>query len=165
MGRKGFAIVHGVDMITRENKHILRLVTLDDVEALEHGVGRAQVPGFIVEPLLRRNDVNKLALFRAQPAPTPHEMLDEGMRLVLRENADAADAGIEAVGKGEIDNPELATERHCRLGPPIGERSEAAAAPAGQYERQRVVREAADETFRGFRHRSIKSRAEVPGRN
>ena len=66
------------------------------------------------------------------------------MRLVLGGDADAADAGIERVGQREIDDARLAAEIDRRLGAPVGQFLEAAAAPAGQHighgvARQRLV--------------------------
>ena len=54
------------------------------------------------------------------------------VRLVLRDDADAADAGVEAVGQREVDDAELAAEVDGRLRALVGERSEAGAAPAGE---------------------------------
>jgi hypothetical protein len=59
---------------------------------------------------------------------------DEALRLVLRADADAADARVHAVRQREIDDPELAAERQRRLRPPIGQLREAGSSAAGQDE-------------------------------
>jgi len=68
---------------------------------------------------------------------TALQMPDEAMRLVLGGDADAADAGIERIGEGEIDDARLAAEMHRRLGPPIRELEQPGAAAAGEHIRHR----------------------------
>ena len=55
------------------------------------------------------------------------------MRLVLGGDRDAADAGIERVGEREIDDARLAAEIDRRLGAPVGQLHQPAAAPAGEH--------------------------------
>ena len=66
------------------------------------------------------------------------------MRFVLRRHTDAADAGVDAIGKRKIDNAKFAAKRHGRLGAPIGQRTEPAAAPTGENHREGVLRQQAD---------------------
>ena len=63
------------------------------------------------------------------------------MRLVLRGDADAADAGVERVGQREIDDARLAAEIDGRLGAPVGQFLQAAAAAAGQHIGHGVARQ------------------------
>src|SRR5262249_44843980 len=51
----------------------------------------------------------------AQVAPAMLHVLDQRLRLVLREDRDLADTGVHAIGKHEIDDAELAPERRRRL--------------------------------------------------
>ncbi len=53
-------------------------------------------------------------------------------RLILRQNADGIDAGVHTVGKREIDNAILASERHCGLCKVLRENPKAASAAACQ---------------------------------
>ena len=96
--------------------------------------------------VLRRQHFHVFAHFTAQKPPAPLDMADQRMRLVLGEHADSADAGVDAVGQGKIDDAELAAEGHRRFGAPVGELLEAGAAPAGQYQCQCLAGETADET-------------------
>ena len=50
-----------------------------------------------------------------------------------RQHADAADARVHAVGQREVDDLQLARERHAGLGAPVGELVQPRAAPAGQH--------------------------------
>ncbi|MNF08224.1 hypothetical protein D3C80_2085920 [compost metagenome] len=55
------------------------------------------------------------------------------MSLVLRRNADAANAGIDRIGQGEIDDAGLATEIDGGLGTPVRQFLEAASPTAGKH--------------------------------
>ena len=60
-------------------------------------------------------------------------MADQAVRLVLRRDADPADPGIQRVGQCEIDDARLAAEKHRRLGAPVSELHQPAAAAARQH--------------------------------
>ncbi len=55
--------------------------------------------------------------------------------------AEAADAGVQRVGQREVDDAGLAAEIDRRLGAPVGQFLEAAAAPAGQHISHGVARQ------------------------
>ena len=93
-----------------------------------------------------------------EEAPAALDMADQAVRLVLRGDADAADAGIDAVGQRKIDDAELAAERHGRLGAPVGEILQPAAAAAGENQRIRVLGDDADEADIGVVRRRARSR-------
>ena len=65
--------------------------------------------------LLRRDDLDELAKFAAQEAPALADVLDQRVRLVLRQHRDLPDAGVEAIREHEIDDAELAAERRRGL--------------------------------------------------
>ena len=54
------------------------------------------------------------------------------MGFVLGRDPDAADAGIDGVGKREIDDAGFAAKKHGGLGAPVRKFQQPAAAPAGQ---------------------------------
>jgi choline kinase len=85
-------------------------------------------------------------MLAAQIAPAALDVLDQGMRLVLRHHGDAADPRVDAVRQHEVDDAELAAERRGRLAAVIGQVLEALAAAAGHDDRERVPRDAADVT-------------------
>ena len=59
-------------------------------------------------------------------------VLIEQQRLVLGEDTDRVDIGVDAVGQREVDNTILSSKRHCGLGELIGQRVETRTAAAGQ---------------------------------
>ena len=134
-------VVHPVDVVAGEDDDVARRVARDDVEVLEDGVGRALVPLALRHPLAGRQDVEALVPLRPEEVPAALEVADQAVRLVLRRHRDAADAGIEGVGEGEVDDPGLAAEEHRRLGPLVGELHEPAAAPPGKHVGHRVTRQ------------------------
>src|SRR3954470_17127270 len=69
-------------------------------------------------------------------------MPQQAVRLVLAQNGDPPDVRVEAVRQNEIDDAELAAEEHRRLGAPVGQLLEPAAASAGEDQRDRPAREA-----------------------
>jgi hypothetical protein len=71
-----------------------------------------------LNPLLGRQQLDKFTEFTAQKTPAALYVLKQGMCLVLRQNSDTADTGVHAIGQREINDTELATKRHSRLGAP-----------------------------------------------
>ncbi len=144
MRRQHLAVVHLINMIAGQDQDELRGVMADDVHVLEHRIGRALVP-LGLDALLRRHQVDELIELAAQEAPAALQVLDQAVRLVLGHDADAANTGIQAIGQREIDDAELAAERHRRFGAPVRQVLQAAAAAAGQNQRNRILRQQADE--------------------
>ena len=137
------AVIHLVDMVGRQHKNIGRVMAADNVDVLVNRVGRALVPRAF-HPLLRRQQFNEFVEFTAEEAPALLDMPDQRMRLVLREYADATNAGVDAVGEREIDDAELAAERHRRFGVPSGQILQPRAAAAGEDKRERFLGQPSD---------------------
>lgn len=78
-------------MVAREDHHVLGLVAADDVQVLRHRVRRAAIPVFAVYALLGRQQIDKLVHLFAEERPAALYMLHQRMRLILGNNADAAD--------------------------------------------------------------------------
>jgi hypothetical protein len=117
-------VVHLVDVVARQHHHVFRPDRTDDVEVLEHRVRGAAIPVRAFHPLLRGPQVDELAEFAAQKAPAALQMAQQRVRLVLRDDRDAPNAGVQAVGEGEVDDPVLAAEVHGRLDAFVGKRAE-----------------------------------------
>jgi len=147
VGEQG-VVVHLVDMITGEHQHMLRLGLAHDVEILVDRIGGAAVP-LVIKPLLGRHHIDELAEVGLQEAPAALDMADQALGLVLREHADAADAGVHAVRQRKVDDRELAGEGHGRLGAPVGELMQPRASTAGQHHRIGALHQVAE----GARHR------------
>src|SRR5208283_2022309 len=97
-------------MIASKNDDKFRFAVTNDVDILIDRVGRARIPLVLRNPLACRHDVEALIAAGPEEVPTAREMTDQAMRLVLRRNTDAADAGIQGIGKGEVDDPRLTAE-------------------------------------------------------
>ena len=135
-------VVHLVDVIAGEHQHVLGPVREDQLDVLMHGIRGAAIPAR-ADLLLRRDHLDELAELAAQVAPAVLHVLDERLRLVLREDRDLADAGVHAVRQHEIDDAELAAEGRRGLAAVRGEIAQPLAAPAGHDDRERAARQAA----------------------
>src|SRR6185437_10559790 len=131
------------DVVSGQHEHVLRAMREDEIDVLPDRIGGALVP-HRTQLLLRRNDLDELAELAAQIAPAALHVLDERLRLVLSQDGDLADAGVDAVGKDEVDDAELAAEGSRGLCAVRGEILEALAAPAGHDDRERAAGQAAD---------------------
>jgi hypothetical protein len=117
----------------------LRSFAADDVEVLEHRVRGAAVPGFVIDALLRRQQVDEFVHFGLQKRPAPLQMAQQAVRLVLGRDADLPDAGIQAIGQGKIDDAEFAAEIHGGFCPVVGELFQARAPAARQHDGERAL--------------------------
>jgi hypothetical protein len=132
-------VVHLVDVIARKDHHVFGRVGLDDVDVLIDRIGSAFIPLQLGNTLRGGEDIEAFVAFGPQEVPRPVHVADQRVRLVLRGDADAADAGIERVGQGEIDDPALAAEIDGGLGAHIGHFHQPAAAPPRQNIGHRVA--------------------------
>lgn len=64
-------IVHLVDVIAGQNHHVLGggFVGRENIDVLIHGIRCSAIPEFFVNPLLGRQEVDKLVGFTAQETP------------------------------------------------------------------------------------------------
>lgn len=95
--------------------------------------------------------MSKLVALAPEEVPTALEMADQAVRLVLRGDADPADAGIDRVREGEVDDAPAAAEHHGRLGATVGQLMESAATSSRQDIGERVACEAGSDPAL-FRH-------------
>ena len=139
MKRHQLAVVHLVDVIAGKDHDILRPLFFQRVDVLVDGIGRALVP-LLVDPLLRRHDVDELAQLAAQIIPpAERDVAIQAHRLVLREHENAAQAAVEAIRQREIDDAIDAAKRHGRLGPIARQRPQPRSFAPGQYDRQNFL--------------------------
>ena len=125
------AVIHLVDVVASENQDIFRIGFLDAVNVLIDGVGGALVPVF-VDALLRRQHLDVFTKFAAEETPPRHDVPIQAPGLVLRQHQHTAQVAVNAVGKGEIDDPVEAAKGHRRFGAIAGEWIEPSALAAGQ---------------------------------
>jgi hypothetical protein len=94
-------VVHLVDVVAGQHHDVVGAVAGQDVLVLVDRVGRAAVPAFLVHPLLRRQQVDELVHLALQEGPAALQVAQQAVALVLRDDADAPDAGVQAVGQRE----------------------------------------------------------------
>src|SRR6202000_28397 len=120
----------------REHDDEARADRADDVEILEDRIRGAAVPA-VVDPLLGRPEIDELVELAAQEAPAALQVAQQRMRLVLRDDRNAPDAGVQAVREREVDDAVLAAEMHGGFDALVGQRAEPCAATPGKYDGQR----------------------------
>ena len=89
----------------------------------------------------RRQQINVFVEFGFQKRPAALNMTQQAVRFVLCCHADATNARVEAVRQRKIDDTEFAAEKNRRLGAPLGELFEAAAATAGEHHGETFFRQ------------------------
>src|SRR5690606_29804618 len=127
-----------VDVGARQHDDVGGIVGPHVVEVLVAGIGGAAVAGGLVGALVRRQPVAELAQLGLEEGPAALQVAQQAVRLVLRQDADLAQARVHAVGQREIDDAELAAEIDRRLAADVGEVHQAAAAPAGKQQHHRA---------------------------
>ena len=120
-----------------EDEHVLGLLGADGIDVLIDRVGRPHVP-VLADPLHGRQDFDELADLTAENIPAFADLAIERKRLVLRQDKDAAQAGVDAVGKRDVDDAVDAAEGHGRFGAVAGERIEAFACASGEQDSERI---------------------------
>ena len=130
-------IVHLVDVVARQHDRPARVLALDRVQVLPHGVGRAEVP-VLAHALLRRVDLDELSELAVDDVPAHPHVAVEALRLVLGRDEDLAQAGVDAVREREVDDPIGTAERDGRLGALARERVEPLAGATREQDRDHV---------------------------
>src|SRR5512135_1873768 len=115
-------------MVSSQDEHVGRAGGTDLKQLLAHRVGRPLVPVGSVHGLLGGPNLNPAGMEGVKLVSLGN-MAVEGDRIELGEHGDAVNAGVDAVGNGDIDQAVLTGHGHSWLGALLGKRIEAAAAP------------------------------------
>ena len=105
------ADVHPVDVIGAEDHHQVRAMLLDQVDVLVDGVRGALEPVAAAHHL-RRHHGDELLLQQGRDGPGLAHMLDQGLGLVLDQQIDGLDLGIDQIAEHEIDDAVARPEGH-----------------------------------------------------
>ena len=109
-------VVHLVDVVAGQDQHMFGLFGANGVDVLEHRIRRPLVPG-LGHPLHRRQDFDELAEFAGNDgSPAFADVPVEGKSLVLGEDVNVSQVGVDAVGQGDVDDAVLAGKGNCRFG-------------------------------------------------
>ena len=125
-------VVHFIDMVAGEDDHILGVVQVDEADVLVDGVGRTLVPGAALAALIGGQDVDAAGAAVQVPRLAAADVAVQFQRAILGQNADRVNAGVGAVGQGEVDDAVLAAEGYGGLGHVSGEDVQSAALTTGQ---------------------------------
>ena len=120
-------IIHGIDMVTRKNQHIIWIYSINKVEILINCICCALVP---VSPLIAsiwwQNKYTARLLVKV-PCVTGAKISMKLQRTILSQYTNCSNTGISAIRKREIDNTILSTKWNCWLSNILGEGTKAAA--------------------------------------
>ena len=114
-------VVHLVDVIAGEKKHVLGTLAADGIDVLVDGIGGSLVP-VLTDALHGRKNFDELAKLAGDHLPGLADVAIEGERLVLGEDVDLAQVGVDAVGKGYVNNAVDAAKGDSGLGAVAGQR-------------------------------------------
>ncbi len=136
VGRDERLVIHLVDVVAGQDDHEVARVVLDDVHVAQDGVGGAAIPvGDATARDVRLEELDAAAVAVEVPRPAQPDVVVERARVVLGQDDDVVDVGVDAVGQREVDDPVLAAERHGRLGPLLRQDREALTLAARQDDR------------------------------
>ena len=122
-------------MIRTEDGDDVGTVLFEPIEILKDGVGGAAIPA-VAGLHLRRHRGQETVTSRHLVRPRVLQVLEDRLRLVLREDVDGRHVRVDEVAQDEVDKAIAPAERHGRLGAVARERVEPLAATAGHDERE-----------------------------
>lgn len=125
------AVIHPVELIPAEDEHIFERMVHEVVEVFADGVGSALVPGGIGEGLFGGEDFNE-AIGELVELEGLGDVSMEGGGVELGEEVDAFEAGVDAIGDGDIDESIFTGERDGGFGAVFGEGEESGALAAAE---------------------------------
>ncbi len=131
------AVIHFVDVVAGENDGVVGTLAADGIDILVNGVRGAEIPTG-GDAHLRRQDFDEVAESH-QRRPPQTNMAVQAERLVLRENENAAQVAIDAIGQRDVDDAVNAAERDGGFGAVAGERPKPLPLAAGQKDTDGVA--------------------------
>ena len=130
-------VIHLVDVIAGKNHHVLGLLRADGINILLNRIGRPHIPVFAY-PLHRGQYLDELTDLTPENIPTLADVAVQRERLVLRQDVNAVQAGVQAVRKGDVNDAVDAAEGDGRLGAVAGQRIKTLTRASGEQDSERV---------------------------
>ena len=123
------AEIHAIQLVAAQDDEIIKIVVQKVHQIFPHRVRRAFIPRRVGERLLRREDFHKAArelveFVRARNVPVQRRGIE------LRQNVNAPEAGVDAVGDRDVHEAVFSGERHGGFGAVFGQRKQARALAA-----------------------------------
>ena len=120
-------VIHLIDVVTGETGHIVRIIQIHEADVLINGVCRTLIPYSTGSTLVRGQDVHAAMAAVQLPRLAVTHILVQLQRTILGQHTHRIDAGVGAVGEGEVDNAELTAEGDGGFGHVTGQHVQTAA--------------------------------------
>ena len=118
-------------MVTGEDQYVFGIKPGDKGQILINGIGSALIPLRFFALRVGGQNLGAAVGLVKTPGLAVADVLIQLLRLILGEDTNSIDAGIDAVGEGKVNNAVLAAEGNGRLCGVLGEDLQAAALSAG----------------------------------
>ena len=135
-----FGKIHAVELIAREDQHVVDFGLLQVAQVLPDGVGGSLIPVGVFQRLLGGQDFDESFAELIEGVGAANVAMQAG-RIELGQHVDPVHAAVDAVRQRNIDQAVFAGERHGWLGANLGERIEPRAATAAQDQGQGSIHE------------------------
>ena len=109
-----FGVIHFVDVVAGKNEDVFGALAADGIDVLVDGVGGALIP-LLRDAHLRRKNFDEFAETHER-RPAGAGVAAEAEGFVLGENEDAAQTGVDAIGKSDVDDAIESAEGDGGLG-------------------------------------------------
>ena len=126
-------VVHLVDVVAGQDQDDVAGLLADHLEVDEHRVRGAAIPlGRSAARDVRLQQPDAALVAVEVPRPARADVVVKRARVVLRQDEDVVDLGVDAVRKREVDDPVLARERDGGLGADRGQDRQPLPFPTGK---------------------------------
>ena len=132
------AEIHPVELVAAQNEHVIERMIQKMNHVLAHGVGGALIPRGVRRRLFGGEDFHEAAAEVVELVGLRDVPVQRG-GVELRQQIDAAQAGVDAVGDRDVHEAVFAGERHRRLGAFLREREQPLALSAAHDDGEDVA--------------------------
>ena len=108
-------VVHSVDMVAREYKNVVGVISLDEVDILINRVRGSLVPVGMLAALIRGKNRKTASHSVKVPRCAVGNVFVEGEGLILSKHAHGINSRVNTVGEREIDNFVFSSEGYGGL--------------------------------------------------
>ena len=108
---------HPVELITREDQHLIHIPGLEQLAVLAYGIGGALKPARAVGGLLGRQHLHEAAAETGGEVVGKAEVAVERLTVELGEGVDLENSGVDAVADRDVDQAVLTAQRYRWFGP------------------------------------------------
>ena len=143
--RAGFAVlldhllkIHPIQLVAAQDEQVVEIVVHKVDEIFPHRVRRAFIPRCVVERLLRREDFHEAGGELVELVGARNVAVQRG-GIELRQNVNAPEAGVDAVGNRDVHDAVFAGERHGGLGAVLRQRKQARALAAAHDDAENLA--------------------------